>query len=66
MTIFFAVPFLMQSDRSLSCVRASGVSVLSLNPKRIGCLGIPDDYAYMQPELVALLMRKVPPYLPAR
>lgn len=27
------------------------------------CLDIPDDYAFMQPELVALLERKVGGYL---
>ena len=27
------------------------------------CLGIPDDYQYMQPELVELLQRKVGGYL---
>ncbi|WKC35979.1 low molecular weight protein tyrosine phosphatase family protein [Ectopseudomonas chengduensis] len=28
--------------------------------KRVVCLDIPDDYSYMQPELVSLLQRKVP------
>ncbi|WP_061240361.1 low molecular weight protein tyrosine phosphatase family protein [Ectopseudomonas composti] len=28
--------------------------------KRVICLDIPDDYAYMQAELVSLLQRKVP------
>lgn len=31
--------------------------------KRIVCLGIPDDYAYMEPALVALLQTKVPQHL---
>jgi predicted protein tyrosine phosphatase len=31
--------------------------------KRIVCLDIPDDYAYMDPALVALLQSKVPPHL---
>jgi len=31
--------------------------------KRVICLDIPDDYAYMQPELVSLLQRKVPALL---
>ncbi len=37
----------------------------SLGGKRLVCLGIPDDFEYMEPSLVALLMRKVPPLLPA-
>src|SRR5262245_12515850 len=31
--------------------------------KRIICLYIPDEYEFMDPELVALLEAKVPPYL---
>jgi predicted protein tyrosine phosphatase len=34
-----------------------------LKGKRVVCLDIPDDYAYMQPELIALLERKVAPLL---
>jgi len=34
-----------------------------LTDKRIVCLNIPDDYQYMQPELVALLESLVTPYL---
>ena len=34
-----------------------------LNGKRVICLDIPDDYDYMQPELVALLKTKVGPFL---
>lgn len=34
-----------------------------LKGKRVICLGIPDDYQYMQPELVELLQRKVGGYL---
>lgn len=34
-----------------------------LNGKRVVCLDIPDDYAYMQPELVRLLEKKVAPFL---
>jgi len=34
-----------------------------LNGKRIVCLDIPDNYAYMQPELVHLLEKKVAPFL---
>ncbi len=36
-----------------------------LKRARVICLGIPDDFEYMQPELVALLMRKVPALLPS-
>ncbi|NKF24113.1 low molecular weight protein tyrosine phosphatase family protein [Solimonas marina] len=36
-----------------------------LNGKPIICLGIPDDYEYMAPALVAILEAKVPRYLPA-
>jgi len=35
----------------------------SLNGKKIICLGIPDDFSYMDPELITLLKRKVPPFL---
>lgn len=31
---------------------------------RVVCLDIPDDYAYLQPELVALLEARVPRHLP--
>ena len=34
-----------------------------LNGKRVICLDIPDDYDYMQPELVALLKAKVGRFL---
>lgn len=34
-----------------------------LKSARVICLDIPDDYAFMQPELVDLLKRKVEPYL---
>lgn len=37
-----------------------------LTKQRIVCLNIADDYAYLQPELVALLQRKVSPHLVAR
>jgi predicted protein tyrosine phosphatase len=33
------------------------------NVKRIVCLGIPDEYDFMQPELIKLLKQKVTPYL---
>ena len=35
-----------------------------LKGKRVICLDIPDDYAFLQPELVALLEKKVAPHLP--
>jgi predicted protein tyrosine phosphatase len=34
-----------------------------LQGKRVVVLDIPDDYDFMQPELVALLKTKVPPHL---
>jgi len=34
-----------------------------LKQARVVCLDIPDDYAFMQPELVALLKTKVTPFL---
>jgi len=34
-----------------------------LKGKRVVCLGISDDYTFMQPELVALLLKKVEPLL---
>ncbi|WP_245615811.1 low molecular weight protein tyrosine phosphatase family protein [Andreprevotia chitinilytica] len=34
-----------------------------LGSKRVICLDIPDNYAFMAPELVELLRRKVPPLL---
>lgn len=34
-----------------------------LKGKKIVCLDIPDDYGYMQPELVALLEARVTPHL---
>ncbi len=30
----------------------------------VHCLNIPDDYSFMQPELVQLLRQRVAPYLP--
>ena len=34
-----------------------------LKRARVICLDIPDDYAFMQPEMVALLKKKVGPFL---
>lgn len=36
-----------------------------LGKARLVCVDIPDDYEYMQPELVALLEKRVGPYLSA-
>lgn len=44
-------------------VHRSRLSKRHLNGKRIVCLDIPDDYDYMQPELVRLLEKKVAPFL---
>ena len=35
----------------------------SLNGKKVICLGIPDNFAYMDSELIAILKKKVPQYL---
>ncbi|RBH37102.1 phosphotyrosine protein phosphatase, partial [Pseudomonas sp. MWU13-2860] len=35
-----------------------------LNTQQIVCLNIPDDYDFMDPELIQLLRQKVPPFLP--
>ena len=37
-----------------------------LKGKRVIVLGIPDDYAFMDPDLVELLQRKVPTFLRTR
>jgi predicted protein tyrosine phosphatase len=37
-----------------------------LKDKKIVCLDIPDDYDFMDPDLVALLKVKVPRHLPSR
>lgn len=36
-----------------------------LNGKRIVCLEIPDNYGYMDPELIQLLKARVPRHLPS-
>lgn len=38
----------------------------ALGSRRVICLDIPDNYDFMDPELVALLTRKVTPLLPRR
>ena len=35
----------------------------SLNGKKIICLGIPDNYSFMDPELIAILKKKVSQFL---
>lgn len=37
-----------------------------LGKKRVVCLEIPDDYAFMDPDLIELLKAKVPRHLPNR
>lgn len=37
----------------------------SLNSKRLICLDIPDNFAFMDPALVALLEKRLAPHLPA-
>lgn len=37
-----------------------------LKRARVICLDIPDDYAFMDPDLIALLRAKVPRHLPSR
>jgi hypothetical protein len=37
----------------------------ALAGKHVICLNIPDDYQFMQPELIELLQSTVPPYLEA-
>ena len=44
-------------------VRLSNRFGRSLKTARVVCLDIPDDYGFMQPELVALLEKKVGPHL---
>jgi predicted protein tyrosine phosphatase len=36
----------------------------ALKNKSVICLGIPDDFEFMDPELIAILQRKVPRFLP--
>lgn len=54
------VIFVMESAHR---ARLSAQFMASLRNKRIVCLDIPDDYRYMQPELVDLLNARVPPHL---
>lgn len=43
-----------------------GMTRASLKRARVVCLDIPDDYGFMDPALVALLKRKVGPFLTGR
>lgn len=36
----------------------------SLGRARVICLGIPDEYEFMDPNLIRLLKTRVPPFLP--
>ncbi|MGV3579746.1 phosphotyrosine protein phosphatase [Brevundimonas sp.] len=45
------------------CTRPQRRFRKSLESACVVCLDIPDDYGFMQPELVALLEKKVGPYL---
>ncbi|MGC4009474.1 MAG: low molecular weight protein tyrosine phosphatase family protein [Pseudomonas sp.] len=52
--------FVMERRHRQALLRRFPVAMRS---KRLVCLDIPDDYAYLQPELVLLLERKVGPFL---
>ena len=45
--------------------RLSAGYKVDLGGKRVICLDIPDDYAFMDPELIRLLKAKVPRHLPS-
>lgn len=45
--------------------RLSGRFRSSLHGKRVVCLDIPDEYDFMDPELVRVLKARVPRHLPA-
>jgi len=45
--------------------RLSARFMSHLSGKRVICLGIPDNYKFMEPALIARLRAKVTPYLPA-
>jgi predicted protein tyrosine phosphatase len=54
------IVFVMEKSH-LTKVRAKFRSIL--NGKRVICLNIPDDYAFMDPDLVRLLEAKIPRFL---
>ncbi len=37
-----------------------------LHTQQVVCLNIPDDYEFMDPQLIQLLQQRVPPFLPER
>jgi predicted protein tyrosine phosphatase len=55
------VIFVMERTHKLKLSKRFGTS---LRGKKILCLDIPDNYDFMQPELVAILERKVGKLLP--
>lgn len=55
--------FVMESSHRS---RLSAACKAALGGKPVICLDIPDRYAFMAPDLVRLLMAKVPRHLPAR
>lgn len=52
--------FVMERDHQRKMSKRFGPH---LKDKRVVCLGIPDDYEYMDPELIQLLEAKVPAHL---
>lgn len=54
------VIFVMEKQHQRKLTQGFGAH---LRGKRVVCLGIPDDYEFMQPELVGLLEGKVGKYL---
>ena len=63
-------PELLEWANTIFCMERSHCTKLSSRFKRhlgqakIICLGIPDSFDYMAPELIALLNAKVPRHLP--
>ena len=55
--------FVMERAHRAKLMRTFGGA---LKGKRVICLDIPDKYAFMEPELVAILERKVLPHLRLR
>jgi predicted protein tyrosine phosphatase len=55
------IVFVMENTQRAKLAAQFGAS---LRNTKIVCLGIPDDFAFMDPALVALLMAKVARYLP--
>lgn len=59
--VLWADLILVMEKRQEKLLKARFASFL--RGKRVACLRIPDDYDFMQPELVALLDARVGPYL---